>query len=65
MLTLIGREEMHDHVTVIEHEPAFVGFTVDATPFFIIVFCGFQHAFGKRVEHAVAGTVANDEVVGK
>ena len=65
MLALIGREEMHDHVTVIEHEPAFVGYAGDAPLFLVIIFCGFQHAFGKRVEHAVAGTVANDEVVGK
>ena len=65
MLALIGREEMYDHVTVIEHEPAFVGYAGDAPLFLVIIFCGFQHAFGKRVEHAVAGAVANDEVVGK
>ncbi len=65
MLALIGREEMHDHVTVIKHEPAFVGFAVDAPPFFIIIFCGFKHAFGERVQHAVGGAVADDEVISK
>ena len=65
MLALIWREEMHDHVTVIEHEPAFVGFAVDAAPFLMFIFCGFKHALGKRVQHAVAGAVADDEVISK
>ena len=46
MFALIGGEEMHDHVAVIEHEPAFVGFAVDAAPFLIIIFCGFKHVLG-------------------
>ena len=65
MFALIGGEEMHDHVAVIEHEPAFVGFAVDAAPFLIIIFCGFKHALGERVQHAVAGAVADDEVIRK
>jgi len=65
MLALIRREEMHDHVTVIEHEPTLVGYTSDATLFFIILFCGFQHAFGECVEHAVAGAITDDKVIGK
>ncbi len=65
MLALIRREEVHDHVTVIEYEPAFVGCTVDAALFLIIFFCSFQHTFGERVQHAVAGAVADDEVISK
>lgn len=65
MLALIGREEMHNHVAVIEHEPAFVGFPVDTALFLVIFFRSFQDAFGERVKHAVAGAVADDEVIGK
>jgi len=65
MLALIGGEEMHNHVTIIEHEPAFVGFTVNTASFLVIFFRGFQHAFGKCVEHAVAGAAAYHEVIGK
>ena len=65
MLALIRREEMHNHVTIIEHQPAFIGCTGDATLFLVIIFCGFEHAFGKRVEHTVTGAVANDEVICK
>jgi len=65
MLTLIGGEEMHDHVTVIEHEPAFIGCPIDPAPFLVILFCSLQHTLGERVEHAVAGAVADDKVIGK
>ncbi len=65
MLALIGREEVHDHIAIIEYEPAFVGYTGDAALFLVIIFRGFEHAFGERVEHAVAGAVANDEVISK
>lgn len=65
MLALIRGEEMHDHIAVIKHKPAFVGCAGNATLFLVILFCGFQHTFGERVEHAVAGAVADDEVIGK
>jgi len=65
VLALIRREEMYNHVTIIEHQPAFVRHAGDATPFLIIIFCSFEHAFGERVQHAVAGAVANDEVISK
>ena len=63
MLALIGREEVDNHVTVIKYDPAFVGFTVDPALLLVILFCGFQHAFGKRVEHAVTGAIAYDKVI--
>jgi len=56
---------MHDHVAVIQHEPALVGLTIDAAPFLVILFGGFQHPFGERVQHAVAGAIADDEVICK
>jgi hypothetical protein len=65
MLTLIRGEEMHDHIAVIKHKPALVGYTGNAPLLLVIIFCGFEHAFGKCVEHAVAGAVADDEIIGK
>jgi hypothetical protein len=56
---------MYDHVAVIEHEPAFAGLALHTAFLFIIVLGGLQHTFGKCVEHAVAGTVADDEVICK
>ena len=56
---------MDDNVPIIEHKPAFAGLTFDSS-FFLVIFLGcFEHAFGKRVEHAVAGAVADDEIIGK
>ena len=65
MLALVGREEMHDHIAVIEHEPAFLGLSFHAALFLVILLGGFEHTFGERVEHAVAGAVADDEIIGK
>ena len=65
MLALIWREEMHDHITIIEQEPAFLCLSLDAA-FFLVVFLGrFQYPFCKRVQHAVAGAVAEYEIIGK
>ena len=65
MLALIGREEMHDHVTEIHDEPAFARLPLDPSLFLVILFCSFQHPFGEGVEHAVACAVADDEIIGK
>ena len=65
MLALIGREEMHDHVAVIHHQPAFARLSLDATLFLVVLFGGFEHALGERVQHAVTGAVADDEIIGK
>ena len=54
---------MYDHITIIKHEPAFLGLSLDASFFLVILFGFFQHAFGKRVQHAVAGAVANHEII--
>lgn len=61
----IRREEMHDHVAVVHHQPALLCFAVHAAFLLVVLFGGFEHPFGERVQHAVAGAVADDEIVGK
>ena len=56
---------MHHHIAVIQYQPAFVGLALDASFFLVVRFGGFQHAFGECVQHAVAGTVANHEIICK
>jgi len=56
---------MHDHVAVIHDQPAFLRLAVHAALFLEVLFCCFEHAFGKRVQHAVAGAIAYDEIIGK
>ena len=56
---------MHNYVTIIEHEPAFLSLPFDPSFFLMFLFGCFQHTFGKRVEHTVAGAVANDEIICK
>ncbi len=65
MLAHIGREEMDDHIAVVHDQPALLRFAVHAAFLFVILFGGFEHAFGERVQHAVAGAVADDEIIGK
>ena len=56
---------MHDYIAVIEHQPSFPRLAFDTAFFLVVLFGGFQHALGQRVEHAVTGAVAQHEVVGK
>ena len=56
---------MDNHIPIVEHKPALLGPPLDAPPFFVILFGCFQHAFSERVQHAVAGTVANHEIICK
>jgi len=65
MLALIGGEEVHDYVAIVHDEPAFLRLPLHAALFLMILFCGFQYAFGERRQHAVAGAVADDEIVSK
>ena len=56
---------MHDHISIVKQEPAFLGLAFYAA-LFLIVFLGcFQYPFGKRIQHTVAGAVAEDEIVGE
>ena len=65
MLALIGREEMHNHITIVEQEPTFLGLPFYAALFLIVFLGRFQYPFGKRIQHTVAGAVAEDEIVGE
>ena len=56
---------MHNHIAVIQHEPALLGLPFDPPSFLMFLPSGFQHTFGERVEHPVAGTVADDEIICK
>ena len=56
---------MYNDIAIIEHKPAFVGLPLDASFFLMFLFGCLQHTFGKRVQHAVAGTVANDKIICK
>ena len=56
---------MNNHISVIHDDPAVAG---EALLLSLLVVLGanvFDGGSGERVEHAVAGTVANDEVIGK
>src|SRR6266498_1741478 len=56
---------MYNYITKIKDEPAFAGLPLDTTFFLVILFCCFQHAFCKRVKHAVARPVADHEIISK
>ena len=56
---------MHHYIAKIQHKPAFTRLALDATFFLVIFFCCFEHAFRKRVEHAVTRAVADHEIIGK
>ena len=56
---------MHDHIAVVKDEPAFLWLALHAALFLVILFGRFEHSLGERVEHTVAGAVADDEVIGK
>lgn len=61
----IGREEMHNHIAKVHDQPAFARFPFHAALLFVVRFGCLQHTFGERIEHAVAGAVAEDEIIGK
>ena len=56
---------MHNHIPIIENKPAFFRLSLDTTLFLVILLGHFEHCLGKRVEHTVAGTVADDKIVSK
>ena len=56
---------MNHHVAVIEYKPAFLGTTFHPSLFLMFLLCDFQHALGKRVEHAIAGTIADNKIICK
>lgn len=56
---------MNDNIPVVHDKPAFLRFAVHAALFLVIFFCRFEHTFGERIQHSVAGAVADDKIIGK
>ena len=56
---------MYDHVTKVHHQPAFARFSLHAALLFVMCLGRFQHAFGERIQHTVAGAVAKNKIVGE
>ena len=54
---------MQDHVTVVYYEPAIAGLTLFAAFFLMLFAHSVQNRIGQRIEHAVAGAVADNKVV--
>ena len=65
ILAHIWREEMNDYIPVIQNQPAFFSSAFDAPFLLMLLLRYFQHAFGERVEHAVTGAIADNEIIGK
>lgn len=56
---------MDDHVAKIHYNPAITRITLFLSFSFVFLTNVVNGAVGKRVKHAVTGTGANDEVIGK
>ena len=54
---------MQNHVTVIYDEPAIACLTLFAAFLPVLFAHTVQYRIGQRIEHTVAGAVANDEIV--
>jgi hypothetical protein len=65
IVSLVRRKEMHDHVAEVHHQPAFLRPALHAPFFLEIRFGCFEYALGKRVQHAITGAVAQDEIIGE
>jgi hypothetical protein len=65
IIALVGREDVHDHIAVVYHQPAIAGFALFTAFFLVLLPHAFQDCFGQGVQHAVAGAVAEHEVVGE
>lgn len=64
-IALVGREEMHDHVPEIHHHPAVAGKSLLFALLLIFLADVVHGGAGERVQHAVAGAGADDEIVGE
>lgn len=56
---------MHDHIPIIHNDPAIAGEPLLFSLFIMFGADVFDGGFGERVQHAVAGAGADDEIVGK
>jgi hypothetical protein len=65
VIALIGRKEMNDHVSVVNHHPAFACLALYLALLAMCLVHGIDGCVCQSIEHAVAGAGTQDEVVGK
>ena len=56
---------MHNHVAVINDNPAFARFPLYFALLTVCLVDGFHGSLGEGIEHAVAGTGTQNEVISK
>ena len=56
---------MHHYIAEIHDEPSVLRTPFHPAFLFVLLFGHLQHPFGKRIQHAVAGTVADHKIIGK
>jgi hypothetical protein len=56
---------MHDHIAIVHNDPAFARFSLYLSFFAMYLMHGVDGGVGEGVEHAVAGTGTQYEVVGE
>jgi len=49
VMTLFGREEMNNHITQIDHQPAGCRYALDAANDAVILFCTFLYSLSQAV----------------
>lgn len=65
IITLFWRKKVYDHIAKVDHHPAGLGDALDAAVQPKLLFRASLGLIRQCVEHALAGTGANHEVVGK
>ena len=65
IIPLFLRKEMHDHIAKVDYHPPGLWDTLDPTEQPVFLLRGFTGFIGQRIEHSIAGSGANDKVVGK
>lgn len=63
--TLIGGEEMHDDIPVVDDHPALSGFSLFPPMSIMLVLYRVKGGLRQGIQHPVAGSRAQDEVVRK
>src|SRR5512140_3006252 len=63
VIALIGREQVHDHVAVVYDYPAVPRLALFAPALMQLAADAFQRAIRERIQHAIAGSGADDKVV--
>lgn len=63
MAPLIGGKDVDDHITQVDHLPTVSGLAFDLDMPAQLFFSIFSDGFSQRLEHAVAGSIAKDEII--